>query len=195
MNAANSSKAVSAVKHMIVELLEIVGIMMTPTHVIISVKDTDETKPMMPSKWLTWLRRILHVRETMDKSAVKVSWLSNKFIVNENLISTGVASVLCTCINSGVIESSLYKFIGSKVNIDKESFQMWYKQSDMKSQVGVTSTMTGPSIINSSAFLYLLLVARGGILNTIDINSIGTSTCITDVTLTLHLAYYSRCQS
>ncbi len=188
MNAANSSKAVSAVKHMIVELLELVGIMMTPTHVIISVKDANETKPMIPSKWLAWLRRILHVRDTMDKSAVKVSWLSNKFIVNENLISTGVASVLGTCINSGIIESSLYSYICSKVNVDKESFQMWYQQIDMKSQAGLTSTSARQSIINSRAFLYLLLVAGGGILNTIDINSIGTHTYIAYITSTLRFA-------
>jgi alpha-tubulin suppressor-like RCC1 family protein len=189
MNVANSSKAASAVRHMLIELLELVGIIMTPTYLISSVQDTAETKPMIPSKWLTWLRRILHVRDAIDKSTVKVSWLSNKFVINENLVSTGVASVLCTGINCGMIESSLYNHISSKASIDKEMFQAWYQQSNMKSQG--TAATSRPSIINSRAFSYLLLIAGGGILHTIDINSTGSTTIFILLYSNLTLSCYS----
>ena len=115
LNAAHAGKAMAAVKGAFFDLIDLLGVVMSPTDVLckllssIAIASGEDGKVL----WLIWIRRVLFNRDSIERKLKAPEW-ALRSSMNENLLSTCVSCVAEDCLLNGVIDANFFNALATR---------------------------------------------------------------------------------
>lgn len=194
INVAHINKSIKGIKNTVIKMIELVSVLITPSKSLlnmnlhdfrefldlssdISINSTLDKNIVLNSNlgaWPLWVRRILFVREGIEKGIHAPQW-NSYLAINENIFITGIASVISDALCKGIIDNSFLSpnYIKSFHNetVNPISLSLIEENRNDLSKIPLPKILENiDSNLKKDTIILISLVCGGGWLPTVGVN-------------------------